>query len=99
MLDSYFFVPADKDKFLEKSKDLEVDFLVYDLEDAVADNKKEYALKKIMNWEILSNSYIRIPNSYDIYNKRQIAEIFTKFKGRVVLPKINKCDDLELFSD
>ena len=44
MLDSYFFIPGDKIKFLKKIEDLQSDFYVLDLEDSVSKKNKQSAL-------------------------------------------------------
>ena len=80
MLDAYFFVPADKEKFLSKVSSLNVDYIVYDLEDAVPLNNKKKAFDVLMSMDVDSNHYVRIPNSGSIYSDDQIKQLFEKFK-------------------
>jgi citrate lyase subunit beta / citryl-CoA lyase len=53
MIRTYFFVPLAKREFLEKVSNLDVDFIVYDLEDAVGQGSVELSIK---NLELISDS-------------------------------------------
>ena len=44
MLDSYFFIPGDKPRFIRKIGELKADFYVIDLEESVSINNKQQAL-------------------------------------------------------
>lgn len=58
---SFHFIPADNQRFLARSKDLNADVLIYDLEDAVAAKNKSLARDNISKLSFLSElSFIRV---------------------------------------
>lgn len=97
MLDSYFFIPGDKEKFIAKMDVLQADFFVIDLEDAVSKSKKLEAFEKVIQLEIESNVFVRVPLFDDHYTNKQHQKLINHFEGRVVLPKLDTKDDFEYF--
>lgn len=95
MLDAYFFIPADKPKFINKAGALKVDYLVYDLEDAVPNEHKLSALEQLMSLNLDSREFVRIPFIDNIYSPQQLYALINHFKGRVVVPKISSTADFE----
>lgn len=59
MLKSFFFVPANKLRFLEKSKDLPARFIVFDLEDAVLRNEIDSCIQNLSQIELQQNHLVR----------------------------------------
>jgi citrate lyase beta subunit len=98
MLESYFFVPGDKKKFIEKSKELDASYIVFDLEDAVSIANKKASMLNLLDIEINSKShFVRIPVFEDIYTSEEIILLTKHFNGNVVLPKVNSEDDILSF--
>ncbi len=95
MIDSYFFVPGDKQKYLNKMKDIDADYFVIDLEESVSKSNKQNAYNNIINFDVKQNSFIRIPFFEDVYSKSQLLALINKFKGRIVTPKISSSRDIE----
>lgn len=95
MLDSYFFIPADKPKFIAKAPVLKVDYLIYDLEDAVPNTNKLLAYEQLMSLNLSENEYVRIPFIENIFSVIQLKSIINHFNGRVVVPKISSTADFE----
>ncbi len=89
MLDSYFFIPGNKPKYLEKINSIQADYIVIDLEDAVSVNAKQIAFDMVLNLEIANNHFIRIPLLDHSFSSDQIQMIARKFQGRIVVPKIS----------
>lgn len=93
---SFHFVPADNKIFLEKSKGINSDILIYDLEDAVSSSNKSLARDNISNLNLHSNKvFIRI-NSFD---SKWIEEDLKLIKNTsdeigIVLPKTQRIDDI-----
>ena len=86
---SFHFLPADNTKFLEKSKGIDADILIYDLEDAVAETNKNLARKNISNLNLNSNHiFIRINsfNSKHIEEDLKLVKTLPSEIG-IVLPK------------
>lgn len=94
MLDSYFFIPGDKTKYLEKIDSLTADYIVIDLEDSVAQNNKQVGFEMVRSLTFKKNFFLRIPFFDSCYSKIQIQELITQFEGQIVLPKINSSKDV-----
>lgn len=94
---SFHFIPADNHKFLEKSKGINADVLIYDLEDAVSNTNKGLARDNISNLDIkVDNVFIRV-NSFDsswIEEDLKLIKTLSKYVG-VVLPKTLSTDDFK----
>jgi citrate lyase beta subunit len=95
MLDSYFFIPADKPKYYDKIESLAVDYIVFDLEDAVTDSNKKGAFDLLMSYPIQQNHFIRFPLTTSVFTTQDIAALSKKFEGRIVAPKIENAGDLK----
>ena len=90
MLESYFFIPGDKISFLEKTKRIQSDFYVFDLEDSVSKKNKPVAFNQLMRMTINENTFVRIPFIDDSFSLQQKSQLINHFKGRIVIPKIKK---------
>ena len=95
MLESYFFVPGDKKKYLDKMKDIAADYFVIDLEDAVSANNKTSALNEVLKLSISTKSFVRVPFLEDVYSEEEKQKVLSKFEGRVVIPKVKSVADIE----
>ena len=69
MLDSYFFIPGDKPKFLKKAGELKADFFVIDLEESVSNINKLQALNNLNKLNVNQNTFVRISFKDNIYSK------------------------------
>ena len=94
MLDSYFFIPGDKTKYLDKIDSLTADYIVIDLEDSVAQNNKQVGFEIVHSLSFKKNYFLRIPFFDSYYSKGQIQALIAKFEGQIVLPKINSSKDV-----
>ncbi|WP_432671702.1 HpcH/HpaI aldolase/citrate lyase family protein [Flavobacterium sp. SM2513] len=95
MLDSYFFVPGDKQKYLDKVATLEADFIVIDLEDAVALQNKQAALALVLSLTPEKKHFVRIPFLEDCYSKEQVSQLIIQYEGRIVLPKVSCLEEVQ----
>lgn len=95
MIDSYFFIPGDKEKFLNKIDELKSDYFVIDLEDAVSKKNKQIAFEQVISLTVKENTFIRIPFFDDCYSGEQLKTLTHHFKGRVVIPKLSSKSDFE----
>lgn len=95
MLDSYFFIPGDKPKFLKKTGELKADFFVIDLEESVSNNNKLQALNNLKKLSVNQNTFVRIPFKDNVYSKDQLIFLINKFRGRIVLPKVREANDVK----
>jgi citrate lyase beta subunit len=95
MLETYFFIPADKPKFINKIKELKPDYFVIDIEESVSIKNKNVAIDNIDVIDIPENCFIRIPILDESIDDYQIRYIVKKFGGRVVFPKIRTSADIK----
>jgi citrate lyase subunit beta/citryl-CoA lyase len=94
MLDSYFFIPGDKTKYLDKIDSLTADYIVIDLEDSVAQNNKQVGFEIVSSLSLKKNYFLRIPFFDSYYSKGQIQALIAQFEGQIVLPNINSPKDV-----
>ena len=96
---SILYVPGSNEKALKKSSTLDVDALIYDLEDSVAPNAKESArdsLIKIINSGVNKDKeqVVRI-NSLDTDLGRDDLKILDHcIPDAILIPKVNSADDV-----
>lgn len=95
MIDSYFFIPADKPRFLNKMGSIQANYFVLDLEDSVVKNNKQLAFDQLMDREFEENCFVRIPFLENCYSHEQVKAISLKFHGRLVLPKISSLKEFD----
>lgn len=95
MLDSYFFIPGDKPKFLEKITDIKSDYIIIDLEDSVSSQNKNEALNLVLSLNPRENHFVRVPFFDNSYTKEQQKQIIFHFNGQIVLPKFKNESQIE----
>lgn len=98
MLESYLFIPGDKEKYISNTQKVSADYFVFDLEDSVSKNNKQMAFENIKKLDVKENYFIRVPFFENHYSKRQMSFLIEHFDGRVVVPKIKHIIDLDIFS-
>ncbi|MEX1192552.1 MAG: aldolase/citrate lyase family protein [Brumimicrobium sp.] len=94
---SFHFIPADNNKFLEKSKGINADIHIYDLEDAVSNSNKKKARDNISNLAPHSESiFIRL-NSVDSDWIEEDLKLIKDLSPKVgvILPKTQCLDNIE----
>ena len=94
MIDSYFFVPGDKERYITKINSIKSDYIVVDLEDAVAFKLKNLAFNLVLSMIPEKNHFIRIPFFENCYSNTQIIKLIELFEGRIVVPKLSKKEEL-----
>lgn len=93
---SFHFIPADNHKFLKKSKGINADILIYDLEDAVSNTNKSLARDNISNLNPQTdNAFIRV-NSFDSNWIEEDLKLIKNLSNKVgvVLPKTQSINDI-----
>ena len=87
---SFHFLPGDKPHYFEKISSLGADWYIFDLEDAVAEDKKDYSRDTVNSFlknSGLVNYFVRI-NSQDTSHYIKDAEMLKSLKIRnIVIPK------------
>ncbi|RZL47524.1 MAG: hypothetical protein EOP00_11705 [Pedobacter sp.] len=99
MLDTYFFIPGDKEKFINKIDSLDADYIVIDLEDAVSLQNKEGAFELTMSVVPQKNHFVRIPFFDKCYSEELLIKLLQHFEGRIVVPKLREQSELKQISE
>ncbi|TNE74748.1 hypothetical protein EP331_00750 [bacterium] len=97
MLRSYFFIPANKPKFISKKEQIAASAFIFDLEDTVLSSEIDDSIENIRQYVEDEKVWIR-PNLFkesnlDLTNITQLSKIGFK---RYVLPKLQSFDEFEL---
>lgn len=89
---SVFFIPANNRKFITKAREIEANYLVLDLEDAIHENQLEKSIRNIIEHDVDKTAWIRIPfTEVPLNNFEPLLKAgFTKF----MLPKIRQEKEL-----
>jgi|SRR5699024_5581931 len=100
MKKSWIFIPGIKERFLEKSKELESDILIFDLEDSVIPNDKieaRYMVKRFIDsMESHSEKYVRVNEISSLFFMEDIKELVSKDLDGIVVPKVNNVDEMKI---
>jgi citrate lyase beta subunit len=94
MFASYFFIPANKPKFIEKCNYLSADYFVFDLEDAITPDELESSVENLITVNVKNNHYVRF--SFLDSNGYPLGKIFEKlihlgFK-KFIIPKFESVE-------
>jgi len=97
-IQNYFFVPASKPRFIEKSLELKgIDYRIFDFEDSVSSLDIEKAIQNVTRQPVNSADWVRIPLGNQF--KEIARELFETGYRNVVVPKVkNKEDFSEVLS-
>lgn len=91
---TYFFVPANKKRFLEKSESLSgISNRVLDFEDSVSEKKIHEAIQNVNGVKSNSTDWIRIPVNEK--NIERFSPLFEKGFNKIVLPKISGYEEFK----
>lgn len=96
---SVLYVPSSNEKALKKTSQLDVDALIYDLEDSVAASAKEAARQfvvDIINSEVNKNKeqVIRINSINSELGKEDLKILDHCNPDAILIPKVNSADDV-----
>jgi citrate lyase beta subunit len=96
MLKSFFFIPANKSKFISKVDELNSSFFVFDLEDAILNTEIESSLDNLSKVIIKDNYFVRFGffNELLELNKALFSQLLSLGFIRFVIPKFYKKDQL-----
>ena len=94
MLDSYFFVPGDKQKYLNKITDIKSTYIVIDLVDAVALKSKKDAFDMVMSISFRDHYFVRIPFFENCYSEQQLIQLINHSNGKIVIPKLKDATEI-----
>ncbi len=100
---SVLYIPASRARALEKAKELPVDAIIFDLEDAVSPDEKE-AARALLAETLATAGYgsrrriVRI-NGFDTeWGADDLATLAAVGPDAILLPKVNQASDIEALS-
>lgn len=101
MLKSFFFVPANNAKFIAKSKGINADYIVFDIEDAVLGQEIELCFSNLSLLEIADNHFVRF-RFFDAKNNLNDND-FNRLLGmgfhKFIIPKFSGLCQAEIIRD
>ncbi|MEQ8553613.1 MAG: aldolase/citrate lyase family protein [Cyclobacteriaceae bacterium] len=98
---TYFFIPANNPRFLNKAAEIKADEIILDLEDAIYNSNIYDAVENIIKSNLPSHYLVRL-NFDPAIGTNQFSYLFPLFKNqfyRFIVPKIQSSDQLEMISD
>lgn len=95
MFKSYFFIPSNNQRFIEKVTTLKADYFVFDLEDSVSFDEIEEALSNLKNLKVEKNYFVRL-NFYhsDDFSSGIIDRLIDFGFRNFLIPKFESIDRL-----
>lgn len=101
MLKSYFFIPANKSKFISKVNELHCDYFVFDLEDAILDTEVESSLENLSKVSIQDNYFVRFGffDEFTELNEILFSQLLSLGFRRFVIPKFYSKEQLVSVKD
>jgi len=99
MIQSYFFIPANKPKFISKVSSLQADNFIFDMEESVCEADFTTCIDNLKGIEIKPEYWVRIPVDYSCCAKSSalLKELYAIGFRKVVLPKIETAEQLLSF--
>ncbi|HET8858759.1 HpcH/HpaI aldolase/citrate lyase family protein [Marivirga sp.] len=97
---SYFFIPANNEKFLKQATNIESDEIILDLEDAIHNTNVDEAINNILNYNLPNHTYTRVINTYKTTsgNYKYLLPLLKEGFHRFVLPKVENSKEIEEFA-
>lgn len=95
MIKTYFFVPLTSRRFIEKSRTLSADYLVYDLEDAISGSSASIANENLKYINKAVPFYIRPEIKWQKIDFRYLDNLFDQGFNHFVIPKASSYDDIK----
>lgn len=95
MLESYFFIPANRDDFLKKSGGIQADYFVIDFEDAVNNSDLNSCIETFRRYGDPESQFIR-PDLWagNQFSLEQLQKLIQSGGKHFVLPKLQNAEQL-----
>lgn len=92
LIQNYFFVPASKPRFIEKSRELKgIDHRIFDFEDSISSTDIDNAIYNVSQQPVNSTDWVRIPlgNQFQEISR----ELFKIGYRNVIIPKVKSKEE------
>jgi len=96
-LKSYFFIPANKKKYIQKINDIDASYIVLDLEDAIHKDELEQSIDNIFTAKISNEHWIRLP--FEISKQSELLKLVKNGYYNFIIPKVQTEAELTKFID
>ena len=96
MIQSYFFIPANRIAFVSKVHTLDADNFIFDMEESVREKDIDLCIENLKNiGEIKDNYWLRLPTEDNEKYDQIVNAIFDLGFRKILLPKINTAEQIE----
>ena len=92
MIKSFFFVPGNNQKFINKVSNLKSDYFIFDLEDSVTPKELEQSIMNLIKIELKDNYYVRFSffnQENNQLNEKLITKLISIGFKNFVIPKFS----------
>lgn len=100
MLKSWLFVPASRERFLEKATTLPLDAIILDLEDAVSERDKATARRNAVAWinkgQFQGAVFVRVNGLDTLHLMEDLQSVVSGGLAGVLLPKAESSKDIHI---
>ena len=100
MLKSYFFVPGNHPRLIEKLESIYADVLIIDLEDSISANELDFSIEKLEFVKSKQNVFLR-PNFFggDFSTDKLLEKLISLGYRNFLIPKYNGINDIRKIED
>lgn len=97
---SFFFIPANKEKYLKHAESINADEIILDLEDAIHNTNVGDAINNILNYNLSNHTHVRVINTYKEFkgNYKYLLPLLKEGFFRFVFPKAENLKEIEEFA-
>lgn len=96
MLQSYFFIPANKPKFIAKFDSIDAEFIIFDLEDTVLESEQLESIERIKSFSSNPKVWIRPALfSGDQLDLTLLLRLIQSGFNKILLPKLRSLQDVQ----
>jgi citrate lyase beta subunit len=97
---SYFFIPANKEKYLKQVSYIKADELILDLEDAIHNTNVDEAVNNILKYKLSNKIYVRVINTFQKINGNYnyLSPLLKKGFHQFIFPKVEDSKEIEDFT-
>lgn len=98
MLNKYFFIPANNEKFLAGINKIKADYIVFDLEDSILMSEYDLSIRNLLTIKIKDNYFVRLKFFNEIDNsieEKKINQLIQLGFKNFVIPKFSKAIEVK----
>lgn len=99
MIKNYFFIPANKPKFIQKSETIQgIDNRIFDFEDSILNKDINYSINLLRQVKQRDTDWVRVPLEDNIFEEILESTLNTGYKN-FVIPKFKGSNEFTLYAN